>query len=505
MAKSKPRKPARPAARMMTDPDAVVFEAVVKADQSLLAAESVTAQNIAQFRPHRDRAVRAAKVLEGVGFRVRHIGTFSISGEGPRGLWEQTFGTKVKKETRKLSEAHPKLGEVKFWSHIPNTPFDIPPALTDLVDRAYPQRPPLFFAESPLPPRVGYHHLRVPADVATVLRAGRAHKHRVTGAGVLVAMPDTGFYKHPFYEWHGYNYTATLAPDAIQVEHDEVGHGTAEAANIFACAPDVDFVGVKMGWNPTLAFKTASDLHPAVMTNSWGYDLRDPFDFNQPADTLPNFLRPLEAAVIEAVRERGITVCFSGGNGHFSFPGQMPEVIAVGGVFARDVVDDQTGDFVLEASDYASSFDSRIYPGRHVPDVCGLVGLQPAGIYIMLPVEPGDDIDRDLAAGGAFPNGDETAPDDGWAVISGTSAASPQVAGVCALLKQVQPGLSPDMVKAILRASARDVDAGQSAHGQPAGEGHDGATGAGLVDALAAYKLARSVAIRNINSLPAPR
>ena len=51
--------------------------------------------------------------------------------------------------------------------------------------------------------------------------------------------------------------------------------------------------------------------------------------------------------------------------------------------------------------------------------------------------------------------------------VTATSAASPQVAGVCALLKQVQPGLSPDLVKAILKSSARDVRQGQSFHGQP--------------------------------------
>jgi serine protease AprX len=154
--------------------------------------------------------------------------------------------------------------------------------------------------ESPLPPRVAYHHLRVPDDVALVLRATPVHQHGVTGKGVLVAMPDTGFYKHPFYAWHGYHYQATLAPDAIRVERDEYGHGTAEAANIFASAPDIDFIGVKMGGNATLAFKASSDLHPALMTNSWGYHLPG-------VTTLPNSLKPLEAAVLEAVRTRGIT------------------------------------------------------------------------------------------------------------------------------------------------------------------------------------------------------
>lgn len=122
----------------------------------------------------------------------------------------------------------------------------------------------------------------------------------------------------------------------------------------------------------------------------------------------------------------------------------------------------------------------------------------------MLPVEPGDVIDKNLA-GGNYPNKDETAKDDGWSVISGTSAASPQIAGVCALTKEAQPGLSPSLVKAIIRASARDIKTGQSAMGQPAGEGHDGATGAGLVDAWAAYRLARSVTPRNLMAIPSPR
>ena len=222
----------------------------------------------------------------------------------------------------------------------------------------------------------------------------------------------------------------------------------------------------------------------------------------QPLTVLPNSLKPLEVAVFDAVRRRGIVVCFSAGNGHIAFPAMMPEVIAVGGVYVYDKL--IGADFYMLASNYASSFDSQIYPGRHVPDVCGLVGMKPRGIYIMLPVEPKDSIDVGLA-GGTYPNKDETAKDDGWAVISGTSAASPQIAGVCALLKQVQPGLSPDLVKAILKASARDVKKGQSALGQYAGEGHDGATGAGLVDAFSAYRLARSVTLRNLQSLPSPR
>jgi len=480
--------------------DTVYFEATLRSEsgQSMFAPDvPVAADDLDQFAPPGGNAARTARVLQSLGFKVRHVGTFSISAEAPRDLWEKVFGTKVEERRQPVSEGHPQLGEREYLSHVAGASFTIPKELDPLIERAYPQRPPILF-ESPLPPRVGYHHLRVPDDVANVLRSHPVHKQGVTGDGVLVAMPDTGFYRHPFYEWHGYKYNRTLAPDAKFIEKDEVGHGTAEAANIFASAPDIDFVGVKMAGNPTLAFKTASDLFPGVMTNSWGYSLCD-------LQALPNFLKPLEAAVLEAVHKRGITVCFSAGNGHQGFPSQMPSVIAVGGVYAHENL--SGGDFQLEASDYASSFDSQIYPGRHVPDVCGLVGMKPGGVYIMLPVEPGDTIDQGLA-GSAYPNKDETAADDGWAVISGTSASSPQIAGVCALLKQVEPGLSPALVKNILRASARDVKAGTGnavcGESQPAGEGHDGATGAGLVDAAVAYELARSVTPRSRYMVPSP-
>ena len=64
----------------------------------------------------------------------------------------------------------------------------------------------------------------------------------------------------------------------------------------------------------------------------------------------------------------------------------MPEVISAGGVFV-----DQNGQ--MQASDYASAFQSKIYAGRNVPDFCGLVGMQPNASYIMLPIPSGCKID----------------------------------------------------------------------------------------------------------------
>jgi subtilisin family serine protease len=144
----------------------------------------------------------------------------------------------------------------------------------------------------------------------------------------------------------------------------------------------------------------------------------------------------------------------------------------------------------MQASNYASAFASAIYKGRSVPDFCGLVGMMPDATYIRLPIPKGCDIDRDMAAA------DRTKPNDGWGVFSGTSAAAPQIAGLCALLLQKNPGLSPQEIKAVLRRSARDVSVGRASAasdpkqlgGVKASAGADGATGAGLVDAAAAIK-----------------
>jgi serine protease AprX len=278
------------------------------------------------------------------------------------------------------------------------------------------------------------------------------HRRGIVGKGVRVAMPDSGHERHPFFVAQDYNFLAVAAPDAVDHLVDDSGHGTGECANLFATAPAINFIGVKMN-NPTLAFATAVALKPQVITNSWGYHA------DLPGTSMPNFLKPLYLNILDAVA-RGITVCFSAGNGHFAFPANIPEVIAVGGV----VVDQ---DLKFSATPYASGFDSTWFPGRRVPDVCGLCGVPPTADYIVLPVPIGSALNKEK----------------GWGAFSGTSAASPMVAGVCALLKQADPALTPVEIKNILMHTARDITAGQCAQGHPATSGPDRATGYGLVDA----------------------
>jgi subtilisin family serine protease len=306
----------------------------------------------------------------------------------------------------------------------------------------------------PTPPFWGdKFRLRVPVDVAQLIRASTVHQRGITGNGVRVAMPDTGFYYHPYFTDQGYNFLAVASPDVTDHTSDGYGHGTGECANLFAVAPGINFVGVKMGANLTLAFKTATELRPQVMTNSWGYSV------DVPGSTMPNFLKPLYLAVLSAVA-RGVVVCFSAGNGHYGFPGDVPEVISAGGV----IVDQNLG---YSATHYASGFTSTWFPGRRIPDVCGLCGELPRADYIVLPVQSGATLEKQ----------------SGWGAFSGTSACSPMVAGVCALLKEADPTLTFEQIRSILKHTARDIVVGTGAMGQVAGPGPDGATGFGLVDA----------------------
>jgi len=453
----------------------------------IMASERVSFSNVDKFRPAKANQDRAITRLAELGFRIVAVSPYSISVEGPPDLFTKTFGTELQVRSVPRVQSTRALREKAFYAPAEGATWEPPGELRDLVERAYIQPPAIYF-ESALPPKVNYFHLNVPSDVAMLTRASEVHQRGVTGKGVKVVMIDSGFFNHKYYQSRGLKATVMLGPGASNVKKDDNGHGSAMAANVFATAPGVTFTMIKQGDNSTAAFKAAIDLRPDIITCSWGFDLVDSASATRKHLTaIPNTFKTLELEVARAVAE-GICVVFSAGNGHVAFPGMHPDVISVGGVFVDKAEE-------LTASNYASAFDSKPYPGRHVPDVCGLVGMKPGAVYIMLPLQPACDIDKKVAAGGAFPGGDETQANDGWSAISGTSSSAPQVAGICALLKQKNPGLRPQAIKQALLASAVDCPRGEANDASnefvalQATAGLDGATGFGLVDAAAAFDL----------------
>ena len=497
---------------MVNDPSAGampprVFAVAVPAAAGALfePGRVVTAATVGEFLDNDDGVARAAAALAGAGFEVLQTTRLMVNIAGPAELYEAIFGVRLFTEEREVVKPGSRRDLATFIDCADSEVSGLVPAggsaLADVVSAVAIEEPyyPASLVPDPVPgpapvpvpgsvsaepPEVDYWHLTLPDQLAAALRADGAHTEGITGEGVRVAMVDTGFQQHPFFVAHGYRVEPTVSgPGTTLPEVDENGHGTGEAANVFAAAPAATLQPVKTATasgalvNVTAAFNAAVALDPHVITNSWGSSQSDP--------PLSAANQALAAAVATAVAD-GVIVVFSAGNGGWGFPGQHPDVIAAGGVY-------QEPDGALRASDYASGFASRIYPGRDVPDVSGLVGLLPRAMYLMLPVPPGCAIDRDHA-GGTHPDGDQTGPDDGWAAFSGTSAAAPQLAGVSALLAQVSPGVGPERVREVLKTTARDVAAGVNhpTFGHAAVAGPDLATGAGLVDASAAVAALRA-------------
>jgi subtilisin family serine protease len=432
----------------------------------------MSAAHLKDFAPNPDHTRAALMAAPLLGLEVTETAHNNLTAQISAADFEKTFGTKVQEVQYQPSESAPErlVFTARFLQ--PESEVKVPAELAATIDFAYVPTPPVFFAPRPIAPPASVYHLRV-EEVARLLRAYRCHRQGWTGRGVRVVMADTGFARHPFFDQYDFNITRVSTPSTNNPEVDTSGHGTGESANVLVVAPDCIFFGVKHDDYSAEALETSLAQNPKVMTNSWGWNV-DHQSLPVLRTTNPNLYNELidvERIIKEAVAA-GVTIVFAGGNGQRAFPGSLPEVISVGGVSVS-----ATGE--LSASSYASSFTSQLYPGRNVPDFCGIVGEAgppPLKGHIMLPVPNNCELEGE--------NMPASHRGKGWGIFSGTSAAAPQVAGVIALMLSVNPNLTPAQLKGILAATATDVQRGTTTHNQTARVGLDLATGAGLVNAL---------------------
>lgn len=499
-----------------------------------------------EFRPRLNQVDQVTNLLTQAGFTIEAQTEVGISFSGSKDLFESEFGVTIQQRELTLPERGIGPRRIRFFEASQPRMMSARIAnLAEAVQLAIPGIP--FHNATPPTPVPNYYFLNVLNDVPNLLNVNAVHGAGITGAGVRISMVDTGLITrvtethssnsttqitvdhtirnvqgvwlatdpghtgtnyftggtfanntitlgtplpssptnvqviysclHPHYLAQGYTIDDIRAVGGLDVNTDEYGHGTAEAANILAVAPGATFSFVKYdggGWNsfPLAGFQSAiQHQSPDIISCSWGVGGSDQ-----------------NAVLLEVANAvaKGIVVIFAAGNGHTENDGVIshPNLISVGGAYPI-----QGGGF--RASNYASSFDSILYtnPQRHCPDVVGLVGEIPRACLIMLPTEPNNYMDQDIAGSGAFPKGDNTATNDGWCVCSGTSAAAPQTAGLVALLLQQYPNLSPMAVKNILENSAQDIQTGSTnpySGGDNAAPGWDAATGFGLIDGQAA-------------------
>jgi subtilisin family serine protease len=274
----------------------------------------------------------------------------------------------------------------------------------------------------------------------TMLRSEAAHASVDNPlSSAVVAVLDTGVSPHPELVGAllpGQNFTDS--PGGASDATDRQGHGTHVAGTVAADAgSDVEGIayGVKVmpvkvlgdngsGWSDWIAngITWAADNGADVINMSLG----------------GGGYSSVMASAIAYARSKNVTVIAAAGNDNVStpfYPAAYPGVVAVSAV-------DET-----KAKAWFSNY----------------------GAYVDIAAPGVDILSTDYTGGFSFK--------------SGTSMASPHVAGVAALVEAAAPGLTPAQVEQALIASASDLGA----------RGRDDVYGYGLVDAVRAVQAANSL------------
>ncbi|OLR95098.1 hypothetical protein BJP25_08375 [Actinokineospora bangkokensis] len=275
---------------------------------------------------------------------------------------------------------------------------------------------------------------------AAQIGAPEAWQAGLTGAGVTVAVLDTGVDEtHPDLAGQQVgeqNFTASA--DAV----DRVGHGTHVASTIAGTSAKYRGIahGAKLLDGKVLDDNGSGQDSWIVAGMEWAVQQgADIINLSLGGFDTPE-VDPLEEAVNRLSAETGALFVIAAGNSGaprtIGSPGSADAALTVGSV-GRD---DSLSEF--------SSRGPRAGDGAVKPDITA----------------PGEDIVAAKAAQGQIGEPAE----DGYVALSGTSMATPHVAGSAALLKQEHPDWTGAQLKAALIASAKPTP-GLSAVEQGAG------------------------------------
>lgn len=261
-------------------------------------------------------------------------------------------------------------------------------------------------------------------------------QYNATGQGIVIGIIDTGIdYMHPdigggFGSGHkvigGYDFV-----NGDSDPMDDHGHGThvagiaaANGTGLMGVAPDAQLMAFKVldkngsGYDSWIlaGIERSMDPDQNPATNDHVNVV------NMSLGRLANGPDPLSEAVENAVSAGIVFAIAAGNDGGYqtvASPGIAPSAITVG---------------ATDASDALAYFSSK-GPAR--------------GTYTMKPdlVAPGVGIYSSF-------------PGDKYAVLNGTSMASPHVAGAAALLLQLHPSWAPLQVKSVLMGNTKSLAAG---------------------------------------------
>jgi serine protease AprX len=319
------------------------------------------------------------------------------------------------------------------------------------------------------------------AVYSQVVNADQVRSEGTTGRGVTVAVLDSGVAADPDLVEPTNRILASVNFADERLVSDPGGHGTHVAGIVagnggrsdgkfIGIAPEANIVDVRV-----LASNGSGRISSVVRGIEWVLGHRTAYNirvlnlsFGAPATT--SYRTDPMSAAIEIAWRRGLVVVVAAGNegpgrDTVASPGIDPYAITVGATDDNGTI--QRGDDTLAPFSSWGSADSNakpdlVAPGRRIVSL----RVQGSALDLLFP-------DRVVV----LPNGST------YLRLSGTSMATPVVAGAVALLLQRRPNLSPDQVKALLVGTTQP-------YGQDSGVALPDPTadGSGLLDVLTASR-----------------
>lgn len=286
-----------------------------------------------------------------------------------------------------------------------------------------------------------------------------------TGKGVTIVIIDSGIFPHPdlkdrMIAWHDF------VNDKPQ-PYDEIGHGTHVSGDAGSDGKSSDGLYTGTAPNANLIGLKVANASDAIKALQWVMDNKSKFNIkvvnmSLGVDPAGSYRDDPWAQAAEKVVDAGIVTVVAAGNdyqyGTIDTPGYDPKVITIGAFDDRgtaDRSDDRIADF--------SSRGPTPFDNLPKPDLVG----------------PGVNVTSTLSPGSLLDPLKEPWEKQKYLSLSGTSMATPLVAGIIATILEANPDLTPLQVKEILMKTATRMP------------GYDGLTqGAGVPDPLKALEAA---------------
>lgn len=282
-----------------------------------------------------------------------------------------------------------------------------------------------------------------------------------TGKGVTIAVIDTGIHPHPdlkdkiigFKDYcNGKKEPYDDQGHGTHVSGDCAGTGAASNGKFTGTAPDAKLVGIKV-----LSKEGSGRLSDIIKGVQWAVENKEKYNIKVINMSLggPSYASYKDDIVCQAVEkamDRGIIPVIAAGNSGpkastVGSPGMDPFVLTVGALDTKQTID--------PSDDGIAKFSSRgpTMDGLTKPDI-----LSP-GVMITAANSPGSVLDQM-----------EKIPHVGqeYITISGTSMATPVLAGIVADIIQARPDLTPKEIKEIFTSTAvklPDLDGNQQGSG----------------------------------------